>query len=127
MSVSRLLMVDDEPAIGTMVRRVAEELDYEMHFVTHADAFKAEHKSFDPDLVILDLAMPDTDGIELLGFLVKERSRAKVLILSGFDDGVRDGAHLLGQDRGLSMVGIVSKPVRVLELRDILTKLKDGT
>ncbi len=50
-------MVDDEPAIGAMVRRVAEELDYEMRFVTRGDAFKTKHRS-SPDVVILDLAMP---------------------------------------------------------------------
>jgi DNA-binding response OmpR family regulator len=124
MSVSRLLMIDDEPYIGALVRRVAEGLDYEMSFVTLADEFKQAHRSFDPDVVVLDLSMPDIDGIELLKFLAAEKSRARILILSGFDARILNGAHRLGEDRGLHMAGIVSKPVRVAELRTVLSNLK---
>ncbi len=122
--VFRLLMIDDEPSIGALVGRVAEGLDYEMRFVMHADAFRAAHQSFDPDVIILDLSMPGTDGIELLGYLAAEKSRAKVVIMSGFDPGIRDGARLLGEGRGLTMAGIISKPVRTAELRNTLEKLK---
>lgn len=124
MSITRLLMIDDEPYIGVLVRRVAENLDYEMRFVTLADAFKETHRSFDPDVIILDLSMPDIDGIELLKFLAAEKSRARILILSGFDARILNGAHRLGEDRGLHMAGIVSKPVRVAELRTILDSLR---
>jgi CheY-like chemotaxis protein len=126
MSATRLLMIDDEPYIGALVRRVAEGLDYEMSFVTLADEFKQTHRSFEPDVVILDLSMPDIDGIELLKFLATENSRARILILSGFDPRILNGAHRLGQDRGLHMAGIVSKPVRVAELRTVLASLKSG-
>ncbi|HEY4265340.1 MAG TPA: response regulator [Micropepsaceae bacterium] len=124
MSVTRLLMIDDEPYIGALVRRVAEGLDYEMRFVTLADEFKRTHRSLDPDVVILDLSMPDIDGIELLKFLATEKSRARILILSGFDARILNGARRLGEDRGLHMAGIVSKPVRIAELRTILETLK---
>jgi DNA-binding response OmpR family regulator len=66
MSNLRLLMIDDEESMGTLAGRVAEEAGYDMRFVTHADAFKKAHRSFDPDVIILDLTMPDTDGFELL-------------------------------------------------------------
>jgi DNA-binding response OmpR family regulator len=124
MSVTRLLMIDDEPFMGGLVRRVAETLNYEMRFVTSADEFKQTHRSLDPDVIILDLSMPDTDGIELLKFLAEEKSRARILILSGFDSRILNGARRLGEDRGLQMAGIVSKPVRVAELRTILENLK---
>jgi DNA-binding response OmpR family regulator len=117
-------MIDDEPYIGALVQRVAESLDYEMRFVTLADAFKETHRSFDPDVVILDLSMPDVDGIELLKSLAVEKSRARILILSGFDGRILNGAHRLGEDRGLHMAGVVSKPVRVAELRTVLEGLK---
>jgi DNA-binding response OmpR family regulator len=124
MSSPRLLMIDDEPSMGTLVGRVAEELGYQMFFVTRADAFMETHRSFAPDVIVLDLTMPDTDGFELLNFLVQERSRAQILILSGFHEGIRAGAKLLGEGRGLFMAGTISKPVRVSELRTILEGLK---
>ena len=123
MNALRLLMIDDEPDIGALVQKVAEALDYEMSFVTRANAFKDMYRSFRPDVVILDLSMPETDGIELLAFLAGEKSRARVIILSGFDPAILIGACRLGEDRGLDMAGIVSKPVRVAELRKILNTL----
>jgi CheY-like chemotaxis protein len=123
MNALRLLMIDDEPDIGALVQKVAEGLDYEMSFVTRANAFKDMYRSFRPDVVILDLSMPETDGIELLAFLAGEKSRARVIILSGFDPAILIGACRLGEDRGLDMAGIVSKPVRVAELRKILNTL----
>ena len=125
MTASRLLMIDDEPDIGALVQRVAEGLNFEMNFVTRGDAFKAKYRSFHPDIVILDLSMPETDGIELLAFLAEEKSRARVVILSGFDPSIVIGACRLGEDRGLDMAGIASKPVRVAELRSILDSLKE--
>ena len=117
-------MVDDELEMGTLVRRVAEELDYEMRFVARAEAFKAAYRLFDPDIVILDLSIPGIDGIQLLAFLAGEKSRARILIVSGFDARTRESAHLLGEGRGLAMAGIIPKPVRIAELRSILYNLK---
>jgi CheY-like chemotaxis protein len=117
-------MIDDEPDIGGLVRKVAEGLGYEMRFVTQASSFKAEHRSFNPDVLILDLSMPGTDGVELMEFLAQEKSRARVLILSGFDARIRDGVFRLGKDRGLDMVEFLSKPVRIADLRVLLERLK---
>jgi CheY-like chemotaxis protein len=125
MTASRLLMIDDEPDIGELVRKVAEGVGYDMQFVTQANSFKASYRSFKPDVVILDLSMPGTDGIELMEFLAEEKSRARVVILSGFDVRVRDGICRLGEDRGLNMVEFISKPVRIAELRNILGGLKN--
>ena len=117
-------MIDDEPEIGTLVQKVAEGLEYEMSFVTHGEAFKGKYRSLLPDVIILDLSMPETDGIELLAFLAEEKSRARVVILSGFDPAILIGAYRLGEDRGLDMAGIIAKPVRMAELRKFLDDLK---
>lgn len=124
MTASRLLMIDDEPDIGELVRKVAEAIGYEMRFVTQASAFKDAHRSFNPDVIILDLSMPGTDGVELMEFLAQEKSRARVLILSGFDARIRDGIFRLGTDKGLDMVDFLSKPVRIADLRVLLDRLK---
>jgi DNA-binding response OmpR family regulator len=123
MIARRLLMVDDDPQIGTFVRTVAESLGYETRITEDAEVFKATYRSFSPRVVILDLSLPGTDGIELLAFLAAERHRAHILLMSGFDARVRDAAQRLGEARGLTMAGIVPKPVRVVELRSILESL----
>jgi len=126
MTTQQLLMCDDEPDVGAFVRRIAEDLGYQMHFTARAGDFGPLYRSVRPDVVILDLAMPGTDGIELLRFLAQERSRARILLMSGFDPGMREAAMLLGEAHSLDMVGIVAKPVRAADLRTLLAGLQDG-
>lgn len=118
-------MVDDEPAIGAMVMKLAEGVGYEMEFTDQAEAFKLAYVSFQPDVVILDLAIPDTDGVELLDFLVLQNCRARVLLMSGIDPRIRDLVHRLGVARGLTMSGIIPKPVRAKVLRSVLRDIMD--
>jgi CheY-like chemotaxis protein len=113
-------MIDDEPDVGAFVCGVAESLGYETCFADQASCFGRLYRSFRPDLVILDLAIPGIDGIELLQFLAEENSRASILLMSGIDPSMREAALHLGEARGLRMLGVVSKPVRVAELRSLL-------
>src|SRR5947208_8496633 len=101
--------------------RVAQSCGYEVRLTDDAAGFKEACKSWAPDVVILDLVMPQVDGIELLRFLAEKASRTRVLIISGFDAKVLDAAHRLGAAHGLVMIGALSKPVRVAELRAVLT------
>src|SRR3546814_1142356 len=71
--------------------------DLQMHFTAHAEGFSLLYRKVRPNVVILDLAMPGTDGIELLRFLSAERSRARILLMSGFDARIREAALLLGE------------------------------
>lgn len=124
MTAPQLLMCDDEAEVGSFVRRIAEDLGYCMHFTTKADGFAALYREVRPDVVILDLVMPGTDGIELLRFLAQERSPSRILLMSGFDPRIRDAAKLLGEAHSLDMVGVVAKPVRAAELRALLARLQ---
>jgi DNA-binding response OmpR family regulator len=117
-------MVDDEPEIGRLVARVASGCGYEARVTHDPKAFKLIYAEFAPDVVALDLSMPDVDGIELLRFLADTGCQAPVLILSGFDARIREAAQLLGATRGLRMSGIIPKPVRVADLQAILHGLK---
>jgi CheY-like chemotaxis protein len=125
MTAPRLLMCDDEPDVGAFVRRIAEDLGFEMHFTHQAGDFAPLYHASRPDVVILDLVMPGTDGIELLRFLAKQRSSARILLMSGFNPTIREAAVLLGEAHSLNMVGIVPKPVRAAELRDLLNRLAE--
>lgn len=127
MPSSRLVVIDDNPKIGDFVRNVAEPLGYAVETFTDARGFKAAIGRTEPDVVILDLAMPDIDGIELLKFLAERRTRARIFIMSGFDPEHQRMARTIGEDSGLVMAGIIPKPVRAAELRATLMQApKDG-
>jgi CheY-like chemotaxis protein len=123
LAAPRLLVIDDEPDVGTFVARVAESCGYQTRAIELPGAFRAAYAEFKPDVVVLDLAIPGTDGIELLRDLADLGCKAQVLLISGFDRRVLESAERLGIARGLRMAGVISKPVRAAELRRLLANL----
>lgn len=75
MSDKRLLIVDDQPALGEIVRRTAAGLGYDVKVTTHAEEFMAVFDDFNPTAIVLDIVMPDIDGIELVAWLVDKGVR----------------------------------------------------
>lgn len=102
----------------------SEELGFEVSFTDRSWDFGRLYRSCDPDIVILDLAMPQVDGIELLHLLAQEHCRALILLMSGLDSGLRNVALRLGEAYQLNMAGIVTKPIRSETLRELLKNLR---
>jgi EAL domain-containing protein (putative c-di-GMP-specific phosphodiesterase class I) len=122
-SAGRLIVIDDEPAVGTYIGRVARRAGFDVIVTADPGDFKQRVRSWKPALIILDLGMPETDGIELLRFLADERVNARILIISGFDEKILDAAERLGSARGLNMAGVLRKPVLIEELTQVLRKV----
>lgn len=112
----RLLVIDDEPMVARFIAHAAEAHGMEAAMTISAEAFRRDHDRLDPDVVVLDLAMPGGDGIELIRFLAERQSRAAVVVLSGFDTRVLDAAVRLGTSLGLNMAPALTKPVTVDDL-----------
>ncbi len=66
MSQSHILVVDDEPDIRTLVREILEDEDYSVATAENGATARNALRDRRPDLVLLDIWMPDIDGITLL-------------------------------------------------------------
>jgi two-component system nitrogen regulation response regulator NtrX len=66
MSASHILVVDDEPDIRQLVRDILEDENYSVSTADNATSARESLRERRPDLVLLDIWMPDTDGITLL-------------------------------------------------------------
>ncbi len=66
MSSAYILVVDDEPDIRQLVQEILEDEGYEVGTAENAEAARRARRSRRPDLTLLDIWMPDTDGITLL-------------------------------------------------------------
>jgi two-component system KDP operon response regulator KdpE len=77
-----VLVVDDEAPIRQLLRRGLESHGYQVIEAADADAGIAQCAEHDPDLVILDLGLPDRDGRELIAE-VRLWSRVPIVVLSG--------------------------------------------
>ena len=120
----RILIIDDEPDMCDFVRGIAVEAGYEAVTANSAEEFKEHFAAAAADVVVLDLTLPGTDGIELLNYMSEMGTRARILIVSGYDAGIRRMAYTIGVARGLDMAGVLAKPVRVAELRGLLAQFK---
>ena len=116
----RLLLIDDELAVARFIAHAAEECGFEAVITVTAESFRSQYQQCDPDVVVLDLALPRSDGVELLRFLAEEKSRSLILPISGFDDRVLEAAMRLGTALGLRMTGPLRKPVRLNQLMDAM-------
>ncbi len=116
----RILIVDDEDIIGETLKAYLENHNFEASYLTDAVNLVSKLDSEVCDLVILDLALADTDGLEVLEMLKLRNQQLPVLILTGmgYDDELMNEAMRLRAD------GYVSKtmalPHLLAEVRRIL-------
>jgi DNA-binding response OmpR family regulator len=122
-SDKRLLIIDDEPEVGVIIRQIAEDCGFDVEATTSADEFRAAYSTFRPTAIIVDLAVPNTDGIQLFRWLADEHCAVPIVIVSGFDDKVLESAKRLGEARGLLMDGIITKPMRAADISGLLNGL----
>ena len=117
---NRLLVIDDEPNLGRLVKRVAENLGFEVVSTEDPAVFARTARQWHPAVIVLDLNIPGTDGVQLLRGLAADKCAAHVLLTSGEDHKVLEAAHELGRERGLNMGPLLPKPIRIETLRKLL-------
>ena len=122
-SPSRLLIIDDNPDLAAFVAKVAKSCAYEVSVTSRAEEFRDLHQTWRPSHVLMDLEMPGTDGVELLRYLASEKSPAMVLLMSGHSLKVLESARRVAMERGLSVGPMISKPMGVAALRQILSSV----
>ncbi len=84
MSAGRILVVDDEPEIRRLVQEILQDEHYTVTTAPDAAGARAAYKQQPPDLVLLDIWMPDTDGITLLKeWREADGEHAPVVMISG--------------------------------------------
>ena len=121
MTAKRLLIMDDEPDFCDFVANVGEGLGYQVTKVTDPRNFKSVYAETQPDCVVIDMVMPELDGFELVKWLVEERSRAKLVIVTGHNPLYAKSAKLQSVAKGLSQVKTFTKPISVSKLRAALS------
>ncbi|HEX3676576.1 MAG TPA: response regulator transcription factor [Sphingomicrobium sp.] len=106
----KVLVVDDEPQIRTLLKATLARAGYSVVEASNGREALASKSIDKPDLVLLDLGLPDRDGLELVGPLAAE-PRSAVLVISARDQTEQKVAALdLGAD------DYVTKPFDTEEL-----------
>ena len=119
----KLIVVDDESDIAKTVRDVANAQGFDASWMDNAAEF-SNLFHLDCDVLILDLFMPGVDGIELLRFLAEERIDASIILMSGKDSPILRSAREMAVELGLTVLGTLKKPFKLVELEEVLNRYK---
>jgi CheY-like chemotaxis protein len=123
---SRLLAVDDNSDSAELIARVAAKCGYDSRSMTDTSAIGQVLAEWNPQVLTLDLCMPEEDGISVLSLLTRSGFSGHLLIISGQDDWFRKTARRLALARGLNVADDLSKPVDLKVLRELLIELAQG-
>jgi len=116
----RLLILDDEPEVGRIIGLIAEGADFEWRSTTHPDDFFRELDNWLPTHLVIDLVMPEMDGVQVMRQLSERDCTCRIVITSGVGSRVMDAAMRSGVEHGLDVRGVVPKPFSALTLRVLL-------
>ena len=115
----RILVIDDEAEIGEFVAATAQNLNLLCTTTTDASNLP-ELLSPDVTLIMLDLMMPEMDGVEALRLLSELKCKAGIVLMSGISKRVLETAEKLANTLGLFVVGHLAKPFQLAELENLL-------
>jgi cyclic di-GMP phosphodiesterase len=118
----RILLVDDDPALRMLLRTTFEVADVDVVEAENADAARRRIRVARPDVIVLDVNMPGTTGLELCAELKADpaTSEIPIILLTGSTGGTNAAAKRAGAD------AFVRKPFSPLELLAVAERLAGG-
>ena len=118
----RLLVVDDDPALRILLRTTFEVVDIEVDEADSADLARERIAERRPDVVVLDVSMPGTDGLTFCRELKANPATAHigVVLLTGSEGGTERAAEASGAD------AFLRKPFSPLDLLNAVERLAGG-
>jgi putative two-component system response regulator len=131
---SRILIVDDEPANVMLLEAFLEHTATEIRSVTKSHLVEATFNEFGPDIVLLDLHMPDPDGLEILRRLRSARASVgflPIVVLTADTTKIaRNSALLLGANdfltKPLDRTEVVLRVRNLLHTRELYLELANA-
>jgi two-component system response regulator MprA len=133
----RILVVEDAPNVGRLLHHGLSHEGYRVQLVTDGHAALSAVRDFPPDLVVLDLTLPDIDGIEICkriraGDAAVDQLPVPILMLTG-RDGIGD--RVAGLDAGaddylikpFELDELVARTRALLRRRTALTTARFGS
>lgn len=110
---SRILIVDDQAELAAMMADLLSDAGYATRTAGDGRSALAEVQADPPDLLVLDVNMPEPDGFEVAAMLKADPATATIpIIMVSANDG--RGARLIGLESGAE--DYLSKPVDPAEL-----------
>jgi two-component system response regulator MtrA len=119
----KLLIIDDQTGITRVVSLIAKQLAMECRTLNDPMRATEEFVDFQPDILILDMIMPEKDGIDVLNEILLTGIPAHIVLTSGYSDAYLRLAEGVAKFHDSRPVSILRKPFRRKELLTLLGNL----
>jgi len=115
MTSPKILLIDDDAEVGELIAAAAQQKAIPCVVTSDALSF---FTAISPEisLILLDLVMPNLDGVELLRLLSEQKCAIPIVLISGVDPRVLETAVSLAKSLGLTVAGHLCKPFRIADL-----------
>ncbi len=120
-SPTRVLVIDDDPRIRDVLSRFLSQNGFEVDTAVDGETGLRILQEATPDIVLLDLDLPEVSGLDVLRHVMRDEIDVKVVAISGHPLG----EELLGPESlRLGAVDFIAKPFDLEALRNRLTALQ---
>lgn len=118
----RALIYDDDDDLAEECAEAMRLRGYETRTRSEGREFGEELASFSPNIILLDVHMPEFNGIEALLALAGTERKAdiSVIMMSGARDGLLDAGVSLSEAHDIRLLGTLTKPFALQELDRLL-------
>jgi len=123
MSLGRLLIVDDDQSFAAELRVDGERLGLNVRMVHDTSTFEAVLRSWNPSIIIMDLVMPESDGLELIRICGRCGYRGALILMSGGFELYLKMAEEIARTNNLNVVAKLPKPFWPNQLSFVLMSL----
>ncbi|HUB11635.1 MAG TPA: response regulator [Acetobacteraceae bacterium] len=119
----KLLIIDDQPGITKVVGLIAKQLGLEFKAINNSSMATEEFIDYRPDILMLDMIMPEKDGIDVLNEILLTGITTRIVLTSGYSDAYLRLGEGVAKFHESGLVSVLRKPFRRAELVELLSEL----
>lgn len=123
--LGRLLIVDDQRDFARLVAAIAERLGFATRILPHTLDFPYVMQHWHPDVVAVQMAMPDQQELDVLEYLEKTRYPGNLLLTGDVEEKALKTAATVARQHGLAVVSILTKSSPGDQIERAMRQLRD--
>jgi len=118
-----LLIVDDEPEMAEFVAEAAVSVGFDTLLATSSEEFQCFYMQNKLSGIVMDIVMPDMDGLELVTWLSENQCHIPIIFMSGYDKQYLQMADQIGIGQGCTVLGTLVKPFTREEIEPLFQRV----
>lgn len=123
MGLGRLLIVDDDQSFAAELKADGERLGLDVRMVHDTSTFESILQSWTPNIIAMDLVMPDSDGLELIRICGRLKYTGALVLMSGGFELYLKMAEEIARTSDLNVAAKLPKPFRPKQFSYLLMSL----